>query len=103
MINNPKSSITKQTLAKDIFYEVGIPSSIAAKIIDSIFAELIEGMVSNGVAKIHNFGSFAMHAKKPRLGRNLNTGEAVEIKARNVVSFNSSIKLKQVINVKEEE
>ncbi len=92
------SSITKNTLARTILYETGIPVSIAENIIDSIFDTLITRTVTDGAIKISKFGSFIVKNKKARIGRNLNTQENVAIKARKVVSFQTSSKLRQAIN-----
>ena len=91
-------SVTKNTLAKTIFYETGIPAVIAEEILDSVFASIVAHAKLDGAVKIPKFGSFVVRKKKPRIGRNLNTGEEVVIKARNVVSFQASGQLKQVIN-----
>ena len=43
------------------------------------------------------FGNFNIRRKAPRPGRNPRTGEAIPIKARNVVTFHASHKLKGVV------
>lgn len=92
------SSVTKNTLAKTILYETGIPVTIAEDILDSIFDALITSAAIDGSVKIAKFGSFVVKNKKARIGRNLNTQENVAIKARKVVSFQVSSKLRQAIN-----
>lgn len=92
------TSVSKNTIAKRIFYETGIPVSIAEDIVDSLFNNIIEHATSDGSVKIAKFGSFSVKNKKPRMGRNLNTKEDVVITARKVVSFQASDKLKQAIN-----
>ncbi|MCT4635744.1 MAG: HU family DNA-binding protein [Rickettsiales bacterium] len=92
------SSITKNTLAKTILYETGIPVSIAEDIVDDIFTSIIDGSAKDDSVKIANFGSFSVKNKKSRMGRNLNTHEDVMIKPRKVVGFQASAKLKQAIN-----
>lgn len=92
------TSITKNTLAKTILYETGIPVSIAEDIVDNIFDSIINYAANDGSVKIANFGSFTVKKKKSRMGRNLNTQEDVMIKPRKVVGFQASGKLKQAIN-----
>ncbi len=92
------SSVTKNTIAKKIFYETGIPVVIAEEIVDSIFENIIKHATSDGSVKIPNFGSFYVKQKKTRIGRNLNTKEDVTIPSRKVVSFQASAKLRQAIN-----
>ena len=47
--------------------------------------------------KISGFGNFQIRRKAPRPGRNPRTGEAIPIKARNVVTFHASAKLKGLV------
>ena len=47
--------------------------------------------------KMSGFGNFNIRRKKPRPGRNPRTGEAIPIKARDVVTFHASHKLKGVV------
>jgi DNA-binding protein HU-beta len=43
------------------------------------------------------FGTFAKVRRKARKGRNPQTGEAIKIKARNVVKFTAGKKLKSAV------
>lgn len=95
-------NITKSSLAKNIFYEIGIPTSVALDIVDSVFDIMLEKIVADGAVKIPKFGSFNVKAKASRIGRNLNTGEKVTISPRKVVSFSSSDQLKKAINAADE-
>ena len=58
-----------------------------------IHAQLVEGRD----VKLSGFGNFAIRRKAPRPGRNPRTGEPIPIKARNVVTFHASHKLKGVV------
>ena len=91
-------TVTKNSLAKAVFYETGIPVTIAQDVIDSIFQTIISSTVSDGKVKIPKFGSFYANNKKARMGRNLNTKADVVIKARKVISFRPSNQLKQAVN-----
>jgi integration host factor subunit alpha len=55
--------------------------------------QLIEGED----VKISGFGNFQIRTKAPRPGRNPRTGETIPIKARRVVTFHASQKLKEQI------
>lgn len=91
-------TVTKNSLAKAVFYETGIPVTIAHDVIDSLFQTIILSTVDDGKVKIPKFGSFYVNNKKTRVGRNLNTQEDVVIQARKVVSFRPSNQLKQAVN-----
>ena len=53
--------------------------------------------------KISGFGSFLVRNKKARLGRNPQTGEAMEISARRVVTFKTSQVLRDILDEEESE
>ena len=50
--------------------------------------------------KISGFGKFRVRAKKSRMGRNPQTGQAMEISARKVLTFTPSRILRDGINGK---
>ena len=91
-------SVTKNSLAKAILYETGIPTSIAQELLDSLFENIINSVTAEGSVKIPKFGSFYVKEKKARMGRNLNTNTSVLINARKVISFHPSNQLKQAVN-----
>ena len=92
------NTITKNSIAKNIFYEMGIPTSMALSIVNSAFNLIIENIVEEKQMKIPKFGSFKVKKKSSRVGRNLNTGKDVTIEPRFVVSFIASDQLKKAIN-----
>ena len=53
--------------------------------------------VNGDDVKLSGFGNFNIRRKAPRPGRNPRTGEAIPIKARNVVTFHASHKLKAIV------
>ena len=93
-----ETNITKETLAKAIYYETGLPITMATNIITSMFDIITDALLKESSAKIAKFGSFQVKEKKPRIDRKLNTGEEVLIEARKVIRFIPSDKLKQVVN-----
>jgi integration host factor subunit alpha len=54
-------------------------------------------LVQGDDVKLSGFGNFNIRRKAPRPGRNPRTGESIPIKARNVVTFHSSHKLKAIV------
>ncbi len=49
------------------------------------------------IVKISGFGKFSVQEKSPRIGRNPQTNEAIEISARKVVKFKPSDVLKNAM------
>ena len=63
-------------------------------LLDMMAAELAGG----GRIEIRGFGSFSLHYRAPRKGRNPKTGEEVPILPRRVLVFRASQVLKERIN-----
>jgi len=91
-------TITKQTLANNIFYETGLPTAMAEEIVNDLFSLIINNTANEGSVKIAKFGSFYAKQKSARMGRDLNTQQDKLISARKVVSFIPSNQLKRKIN-----
>ena len=65
--------------------------------VKAILDAMGDALVKGHRIEIRGFGSFAVNRRSPRVGRNPRTGEAIPIKARNVVTFHASAKLKGLV------
>ena len=89
-------TLTKAELAELLFERLGLNKRESKDMVEAFF-NLIHGtLVSGADVKMSGFGNFNIRRKAPRPGRNPRTGEAIPIKARNVVTFHASHKLKGV-------
>ena len=75
---------------------------LAAKDVEEAIKEILE-MMANTLSKgerieIRGFGSFSLHYRAPRVGRNPKTGESVELDGKYVPHFKPGKKLKQKVN-----
>ena len=59
----------------------------AAIIVKTLLARMSESLVGGERIEIRGFGSFSLHRRPPRQGRNPKTGEAVEVPARYTPHF----------------
>lgn len=92
------NTVTKNSIAKKIFYELGLPTSISLSLVDDLFKEIITSVSNKEILKISNFGTFSVRIKNPRIGRNLNNKQEVIIGSRKVALFSASKHLKQKVN-----
>ncbi len=91
-------TMTKNDIIGTVYENLSIPKKNCVRIVDSIF-DLIKDDLDNGRdVMISGFGKWTVKAKKKRKGRNPQTGEALTIDARRVVTFKSSPVLKDAIN-----
>lgn len=90
-------TLTKAELAELLFERLGLNKRESKDMVEAFF-ELVHGTLVTGQdVKLSGFGNFNIRRKAPRPGRNPRTGESIPIKARNVVTFHASHKLKSVV------
>jgi integration host factor subunit alpha len=66
--------------------------------LEAVLAIMKSTLESGENIRIAGFGNFEIHQKKDRFGRNPQTGEAITIEARRVLTFKPSAVLKSAIN-----
>jgi integration host factor subunit alpha len=93
-------TLTKAELIDDVYEKVGFSKKEAADLVELLFECLKEELCKGGLIKISGFGKFRVRAKKSRMGRNPQTGQAMEISARKVLTFTPSRILRDGINGK---
>ena len=91
-------SLTKIDVVESIYEKLGMPKKDCARIVESVF-EIIKSEFAKGDhVNISGFGKWSVKAKKKRRGRNPQTGEAMMIHARKVVTFKPSPILRDKVN-----
>ena len=90
-------TLTKAELAELLFDRIGLNKRESKDMVEAFF-DIVHGTLVEGRdVKLSGYGNFNIRRKAPRPGRNPRTGEAIPIKARNVVTFHASHKLKAVV------
>jgi integration host factor subunit beta len=64
-----------------------------------ILENMTQELVNNGRIEIRGFGSFSLHFRGPRLGRNPKTGEKVELSSKYVPYFKPGKELRDRVNI----
>ncbi len=90
-------TLTKADLAELLFDRLGLNKREAKDMVEAYFEIIHDTLVNGGDVKLSGFGNFSIRRKAPRPGRNPRTGEPIPIKARNVVTFHASLKLKAIV------
>ncbi|AKD37733.1 integration host factor subunit beta [Pasteurella sp. P03HT] len=77
--------------------------SIAAKDVENAVKEILDQMsfaLENGKRiEVRGFGSFSLHYRQPRLGRNPKTGEQVKLDAKSVPHFKAGKELRERVDI----
>jgi len=87
-------TLTKAELAELLFDNLGLNKRESKDMVEAFFDIVHDALVQGQDVKLSGFGNFNIRRKAPRPGRNPRTGEAIPIKARKVVTFHASHKLK---------
>ena len=90
-------ALTKAHLAELLFEQIGLNKRESKDMVDAFFDLVVDSLIQGQEVKISGFGNFQIRRKAPRPGRNPRTGESIPIKARNVVTFHASAKLKGMV------
>ncbi len=70
----------------------------AGELVEAVFDLMKQTLVEGEDVKIPRFGNFTVREKKERTGRNPQTGKAMTISSRRVVSFKVSTILRDEVN-----
>jgi integration host factor subunit alpha len=91
--------MTKAEIVQALYSRVGgFSKKEAADLVDLLFDTLKETLARGEKIKISGFGNFILRDKRPRQGRNPQTGDPIVITERRVLNFKASQILKQALN-----
>jgi integration host factor subunit alpha len=91
-------ALTKNDVVRKINEELSISKKESGSIVESFFAIIKDELCQGNDVLISSFGKWKAKAKKKRRGRNPQTGSALTIAAKRVVTFKPSPVLKGAIN-----
>jgi integration host factor subunit beta len=95
----PKKSMTKSELIDKV---ASRQQHLAAKDVELSIKTLLDRMseaLSNGERiEVRGFGSFSLHHRPPRMGRNPKTGEPVSLPGKYVPHFKPGKELRERVN-----
>ncbi len=91
--------MTKADLVEIVYEKVGgLSKKESQDIVETIFDTMKDILKNGEKIKISGFGNFILRDKRPRKGRNPQTGDDIQITARRVLTFRPSQILKAHIN-----
>jgi integration host factor subunit alpha len=90
--------MTKADIISRIYEKIGFSKKDATDVVESTF-DIIKVCLEKGEkVKISGFGNFVVNTKRPRKGRNPQTGDEIIIVGRKVLTFKASQILKKSLN-----
>src|SRR6266516_1476995 len=90
--------MTKAEIIARIYEKEGYSKKEDTAVVEATF-DIIKGCCERGEkVKISGFGNFVVNTKRPRKGRNPQTGDEIIIVGRKVLTFKASQILKKSLN-----
>lgn len=91
-------ALTKENIINSIYNQVGLSKSQSRTVVERLL-EIIKGSLESGEdILVSGFGKFVVKEKSARRGRNPQTTEDLQLRARRVVVFKTSGVLRNKIN-----
>lgn len=90
--------MTKADIVEKIHNNTGMTQKESAEMVEAVFSIMKSTLETGETLKISGFGSFVVKQKNDRRGRNPQTGEAITIEARRILTFKPSTVLRDAIN-----
>ncbi len=92
-------TLTKADIATKIADDCGFLKGEALEIVDKILDIIKNSLIQGEDVLISGFGKWTVKSKKPRRGRNPQTGAKLILDARNVITWKYSPVLKKSVNI----
>ncbi len=91
--------MTKADLVEKVAETVKLTKKDTEVVIDTIFDSISKALrADNGKVELRGFGSFRVRRRRPRQGRNPQTGKGVQVPAKRVPYFKPGKELKALID-----
>ena len=93
-----EGTVTKADIVEAIYEKIGFSKKESSEIVELVFDTIKTTLEKGEKIKVSGFGNFVIRSKRPRIGRNPQTGQEIEISARKVLTFRPSQVLKAALN-----
>lgn len=91
-------ALTKEKIINEIYNTMGLKKNEAREIVETLLEIMKKTLARGEDLLISGFGKFIVKEKRARRGRNPQTREALQLRARKVVVFKTSGILRKKIN-----
>lgn len=91
------TALTRADIIDSLIREVDLPRHLASDFLEATLEDIIVALTKKGTVKLSSFGSFNVHQKAKRVGRNPKTGKEAIITPRRILSFKPSQYLREKV------
>ena len=89
--------MNKTEFVGEVAEKLGVTKKEAAPKVEAVFNVIVEALTKGESIKIPGVGTFEVRERAARKGRNIQTGEEIEIPASKVVKFKPAKALKDAV------
>ncbi len=90
--------MNKSELIDAVASDAGVSKADAKRVLESFTDTVSKTLAGGDDVTIIGFGTFSVSKRPARVGRNPQTGESMNIAAKNVAKFKAGAKLKDAVN-----
>ncbi len=90
--------MNKSELINAMAADAGISKAAAKAALESLTDNVTKSLKKGNKVALVGWGTWSISKRKARTGRNPQTGEAIQIKAKNVVRFKAGSKFDKAVN-----
>ncbi|WP_163337162.1 integration host factor subunit alpha [Desulfopila sp. IMCC35008] len=91
--------LTKAVLIEAVYRKhENLTQRQATEAVESLLRLAKDALIDGNKLLLSGFGKFSIQDKKPRRGRNPQTGDDLILESRRIVTFKSSGKLRKIVN-----
>jgi len=90
--------MNKAQLVAEVANQTGLTRKASRETVDAITSAITESLARGEKVTLVGFGSFKMMRRRSRRGRNPQTGQEIQIPAKDVPKFQAGKKLKEVVS-----
>lgn len=91
-------TLTRADLTEAVYRSIGLSRNESATLVEDVLEEMCVSLERGEEVKLSSFGTFSVHGKSERVGRNPKTGVEATITSRRVLSFRPSHILKAKVD-----
>ena len=98
-MEDKRQSITKSELIEKISAKIPQLGNKDVELsVKTLIDKVIDSLATGDRTEVRGFGSFSVHYRKPRIGRNPKTGDSVSLPGKNASHFKPGKVLRNKIN-----
>lgn len=91
------AKLMKGDIVSSVAEQTGLGKKDANAAVDAVVATIQKALSDGDSVALIGFGTFEVRTRSARVGRNLHTGEPMDIPAKNVPAFKAGKKLRDAV------